>query len=76
MTPLEIVEYKRQWRLNAYLVELNTDLRREAISYCKEYIERHRWSHTRFSDVYYDEFMFQYEEDAQRFAGEFERFVK
>ena len=76
MSPQEITDYKRGWRLNAYLVELHTDLRRDGIDYCKQYIEAHRWNHKRWGDVYYDTFYFQHEEDAKRFADEFERFVK
>lgn len=76
MTPQEITDYKRGWRLSAYIVDLHTDLRRDGIEFCKQYVEDQRWSHKRFSDVYYDEFLFQYEEDAKRFADDFERFVK
>jgi len=76
MTPLEITDYKRGWALRAYIVDLHTDLRSDGIEHCKQYCEKHLWNHKRFGDVYYDTFMFEFEEDAIRFAGEFERFVK
>ena len=76
MTPIEIFEYKQQWKSNAHTVRLHSDLRRRGKEYCTVQMMKHQWDIKEYTDVYEDTYFFEHRLDANSFAGYFEkRFV-
>ena len=74
MTPQEIFEYKLKWK-PGYEVKLHSDLRRQAIDYCKIQMFKQQWDIVKFTNVYEDTFVFEYRQDAQSFANHFKEYT-
>lgn len=73
MSPVEIFEYKQQWRPRAYVVEVHSDLEHDHKQWCRENLESHRWHFSKLVDNYTNAFMFENENDAQLFRLKFSR---
>ena len=62
MTPQEIDDYKRVWRMGSYFQHhTHSDLRYECIEWCKENCETHQWDMKIFTDIYGDTIRFELE---------------
>ena len=73
MTPLEIIEYKRNW-MPGKVVRLHSDLRSTATAWCKQ-LGQHEYNFAKYTDVYEDTFYFENEKIGQIFEEEFLRWV-
>jgi|11BtaG_2_1085332.scaffolds.fasta_scaffold06883_4 hypothetical protein len=74
--PLEISEYKQRWmREGSHSVQIHSDLRHNALSYCKVQMFRQQWVHRKYTDVYEDTFFFEQLLDAKAFAHHFKEWV-
>jgi len=75
MTPVEIFEYKLKW-LPGYQVAIHSDLRHQAIAWCKQWMNPIHWKHTKWTDVYEDTFHFQKLSQAKGLAEKFPEYAK
>jgi hypothetical protein len=71
MKPLEIVDYKTNWKSQGFEVKIHTDKQYDAIRWCKEFCEKEEWNINTFTDVYEDTFQFEKAIHAQAFNREF-----
>lgn len=72
MTPQEIFEYKQKW-LPGTSVIIHSDLRREAVDWCKQNFSKHQWHYGKYTDVYRDTFWFETQEHADQFTKQFSK---
>lgn len=75
MKPIEIFEYKQKWASRGYNIKIHSDLRREAMNFCKVQMFPHQWNFKKFTDVYEDTFSFEYRQDAESFAFKYEKWL-
>ena len=62
MTPQEIDDHKRRWRMGSYFqYNTHSDLRNDCIEWCKENCETHQWDMKIFTDIYGDTVRFELE---------------
>ena len=62
MTPQEIDDYKRVWRMGSYFERhTHSDLRNDCKEWCKENCETHQWDMKIFTDIYGDTVRFELE---------------
>ena len=72
MTPLEIFEYKLQWRKkSAFYVSLDTDLDYAAKRWCRSNLKQYQWDFSKYTDMYEDTYYFETEEFQKQFELEF-----
>lgn len=69
MTPIEIDDYKTTWLKNAHVVTVNEDLDVDGKSWCRKNVERHRWSFSRYTDIYEHTFYFENAQTAKDFES-------
>jgi hypothetical protein len=69
MTPIEIDDYKTTWLKNAHVVQVNEDLDVDGKSWCRKNVERHRWSFSRYTDIYEHTFYFEIKQTANDFES-------
>lgn len=74
MTPIEIFEYKQQWK-PGYSVRLHSDLRSRGKDFCKAQFLKQHWDISTFTDVYEDTFMFEHRIDADQFASQWPEYT-
>jgi hypothetical protein len=68
MTPQEIFDYKTVWlQKGGYPVKIHSDLDIEGKYWCRQNVERHKWSFTSYTDIYEHTFIFEEEETAKKF---------
>lgn len=67
ITPIEIGDYKTKWLKNAHVVTVNEDLDVEGKSWCRKNTERHKWSFSKYTDIYEHTFYFEDADTAQAF---------
>ena len=74
--PLEISEYKQRWmREGGHSVQIHSDLRHQALDYCKIQMFKQQWVHRKYTDVYEDTFFFEQLLDAKAFKRFFKEWV-
>jgi hypothetical protein len=62
MTPQEIDEHKRVWRMGTpFVSSTHSDLRNDCIEWCKENCEQQQWDMKTFTDIYGDTVRFELE---------------
>jgi hypothetical protein len=62
MTPQEIDDYKRKWRMGSYFLHhTHTDVRNDCVEWCKENCETQEWDIKYFTDIYGDTIRFESE---------------
>ncbi|HAW05962.1 MAG TPA: hypothetical protein DCW83_14850, partial [Saprospirales bacterium] len=62
MTPQEIDEHKRVWRMGTpFVSSTHSDLRNDCIEWCKENCEQQQWDMKIFTDIYGDTVRFELE---------------
>ena len=72
MTPLEIFEYKLNWRKStAFYASLDINFEYSAKRWCRDNLEQHQWDFSKYTDFYEDTFYFETEEFLKRFETEF-----
>lgn len=79
MTPLEIVDYRRNWMINqgGYGCRVHSDLRSDSRDWLKENIPTERTSIARYTDVYEDTIYFERLDELKEFYAWYEkRFTK
>lgn len=63
MLPLEIVDYKLQWRKNTTIyITLDSDLEYSAKQWCRSNLKQHQWDFSKYTDMYEDTYYFETEE--------------
>lgn len=75
MTPQEIFEYKMRW-MPGYMVSVHSDLRSQAVDWCKLWMNPIHWKHTKWTDVYEDTFHFQKLSQAKGLVEKFPKYAK
>lgn len=75
LTPLEISEYKRQWKPDAISVRIHSDLTDRAKTWCRRNLDRTQWSMDKWTDVYEHTFFFKDAMDAGSFLDEFRKWA-
>ena len=76
MKPVEIAERKQRWmREGGHSVQIHSDLRHQALDYCKIQMFKQQWVHRKYTDVYEDTFFFEQLLDAKAFAYYFKEWV-
>jgi hypothetical protein len=75
LTPLEVFEYKRRWRPDAFQVDVHSDLEDKCRVWCKQNLKRWEWECSTFTDMYSHSYLFETESHAREFAMEFEEWV-
>ena len=58
MTPIEIAEYKQQWK-PGYCVAIHSDNVDSAKKWCRKNLNRHEWSMSEWTNVYEHTFHFE-----------------
>jgi len=74
MTPIEISEYKLQWK-PGYTVRLHSDLRSQGKDYCKVQMMKQQWDISTYTNVYEDTFHFEYLQDAKMFKSQWPQYT-
>jgi hypothetical protein len=69
MTPQDIVDYKTRWLKNAHVATVNEDLDIEGKTWCRKNVERHKWSFSKYTDVYEHTFYFEDDQTARDFES-------
>jgi hypothetical protein len=67
MTPQEIFEYKFTWLKNAHIVTIDEYLDLEGKRWCRENIQKHKWSFSKYTGVYEHSFYFEEGNTAEAF---------
>ena len=75
MTPQEIFEYKRNWKPEANVVRIHSDLDVQAKDWCRKHIDRTEWSMDKYTDVYQHTFYFHDSQNALKFARQFDNYI-
>lgn len=76
MTPQQITDYKRQWKMgDHYVVRIHSDLRSVAKEWCKQ-LDKHQWDFKSFTNVYEDTFFFEDQNVSQQFEEEFIEWIQ
>jgi hypothetical protein len=76
MKPLDLFEYKMQWKPNAYQVIVCSDLDVKCKDWCRKHLERHQWSMDTYTGPYEHTFSFEEDLHAKEFAQEFKEWVR
>jgi hypothetical protein len=72
MTPQEITDYKRKWKMDSpFIVKVHSDLHIAQKDWCRRNIERHHWSMDTFTAPYEHTFFFEFNAHAVAFKKEF-----
>lgn len=72
MTPQEIFDYKTSWLKDCHNIStVHDDLEFDAKRWCKENLQQHQWSFTKFTDIYEHSIHFEKEEFKTKFEKEF-----
>lgn len=75
MTPQEVFEYKMKW-MPGYMVSIHSDLRSQAVDWCKLALNPIHWKHTKFTNVYEDTFHFKGIHHAKGLVEKFPKYAK
>jgi hypothetical protein len=67
ITPIEISDYKTRWLRAAHVVTVDEDLDIEGKTWCRKNTERHKWSFSKYTDMYEHTFYFEDAHTAQAF---------
>lgn len=73
MTPVEIFEYKLNWK-PGFTVRLHSDIRSRGKEWCKT-LDKHQWDVTEYTNVYEDTYHFEKESDANNFKTQWPRYT-
>lgn len=74
MTPVEIAEYKMQWK-PGHQVTVHSDLDIQCKDFCRKNFNRWEWSMDKYTHVYAHTFYFEFEEFAYMFKMKFKEWV-
>jgi hypothetical protein len=76
MTPQEISDYKRKWKMSGpYVVKVHSDLYIAHKDWCRRNADRHQWSMDTFTASYENTFFFEFNAHAIAFAYAFKKNV-
>jgi hypothetical protein len=76
MTPQEITDHKRKWKIdNPHVVKVHSDLCIAHKDWCRRNADRHQWSMDSFTAPYENTFFFEFNAHAIAFAYAFKRNV-
>jgi len=67
MLPYDIFAYKMKWKPKAIIVDLHSDLKNDAVEWCKKRLKQWEWDMKEYTYVYSHTFYFKKEEDAESF---------
>ena len=76
MTPLEISDYKRNWKaLNGNPVKVHSDLHIQTKDWCRRNASRHQWSMDTWTASYEHTFFFEHRAHAIAFEYAFKKAI-
>ena len=73
MTPIEIFQYKLEWRkVSSNHVKVHSDYEMDAKRWCRKNLEQKSWDFSKYTNVYEDTFYFETTDIKNQFKKEFE----
>ena len=75
MSPADRFDYKQNWKKNARAIYVHSDLRDEALQWCKSKLKQHQWHFDKLVSSYTDAYYFETVENTKLFVTDFEKAI-